>query len=78
MLGFIICLSTARYQVLGASKDDDVDWPGGSIDGNVKRVPNGKKYYLYEGIPYAEPPIGDRRFEVKNWRNQFRSKEIFL
>ncbi|KAJ6636708.1 Juvenile hormone esterase [Pseudolycoriella hygida] len=35
----------------------------GTVVGAEEKLPNGKLYYTYKGIPYAEPPIGKLRFE---------------
>lgn len=37
----------------------------GSLKGKIQSGVNGQKYYSYQGIPYAEPPIGELRFQVK-------------
>lgn len=37
----------------------------GKIKGHYKTSYEGNKYEAYEGIPYALPPVGDRRFEVR-------------
>ena len=36
----------------------------GEIQGYYKRSTAGHKYMAFEGIPYALPPIGERRFNV--------------
>lgn len=36
----------------------------GGIEGSVKKSYSGRTYAAYEGIPYALPPILDRRFQV--------------
>ncbi|XP_050073000.1 uncharacterized protein LOC126561097 [Anopheles maculipalpis] len=35
----------------------------GKIVGRRKVLPNGSEYFSYQGIPYAEPPVGDLRFK---------------
>ncbi|CAH4036316.1 unnamed protein product [Pieris brassicae] len=36
----------------------------GSLKGKVCNTPCGKKYYSFEGIPYAKPPLGPLRFKA--------------
>lgn len=40
--------------------------PLGTIEGYYKTSNSGRTYEAYEGIPYAEPPIGDYRFRVRD------------
>ncbi|EAT43438.2 AAEL005113-PA, partial [Aedes aegypti] len=35
----------------------------GKIRGVKQVLPNGKNYFRFSGIPYAEPPVGDLRFK---------------
>lgn len=37
----------------------------GNIKGYYKKSENGRRYAVFEGIPYALPPTGELRFEVK-------------
>ena len=37
---------------------------GGGVMGYYMGTMNGRKISAYEGIPYAEQPIGNRRFKV--------------
>ncbi|XP_046428129.1 venom carboxylesterase-6-like [Neodiprion fabricii] len=36
----------------------------GQVEGHYKTSSNGRRYEAYEGIPYAQPPIGNLRFGV--------------
>lgn len=36
----------------------------GTIIGREEHLPNGGLMSVFKGIPYAQPPIGDLRFEV--------------
>lgn len=35
----------------------------GKIVGRRKVLPNGEEYFSYQGIPYAQPPVGELRFK---------------
>ncbi|CAH2101651.1 unnamed protein product [Euphydryas editha] len=36
----------------------------GTLKGKLSSTYNGRKYYSFEGIPYAKPPVGDLRFKA--------------
>ncbi|XP_037299218.1 LOW QUALITY PROTEIN: esterase E4 [Manduca sexta] len=36
----------------------------GKVKGAVKSLPDGKTYYSFKGIPYAQPPVGNLRFQA--------------
>lgn len=40
----------------------------GVVRGIEEKLPNHGSYYCFKGIPYAEPPTGDLRFEVHRLR----------
>ncbi|KOC63848.1 Venom carboxylesterase-6 [Habropoda laboriosa] len=56
-----------------------VDTHLGNISGYYKTSQFGKKYEAYEGIPYAEPPVGKLRFEpprpAQRWGNELPAKK---
>lgn len=41
-----------------------VKTPLGTVIGHYKTSYKGRRYEVYEGIPYAKPPMGSLRFEV--------------
>lgn len=41
-----------------------LDVSQGKIVGLEYKLPNGKPFYGFKGIPYAEPPLGNQRFAV--------------
>ncbi|KAJ8939209.1 hypothetical protein NQ314_011197 [Rhamnusium bicolor] len=43
----------------------EVETPLGKIIGEWRNSNGGIKYAAFEGIPYAKPPIGELRFEVR-------------
>lgn len=38
----------------------------GRLQGTVRNGHNGQKFYSFQGIPYAEPPVGELRFKVSS------------
>lgn len=38
----------------------------GSLKGKVTNTYKGREIYSFTGIPYAKPPLGPLRFEVKH------------
>lgn len=36
----------------------------GVLRGSIARSINGHKYYVFKGIPYAKPPVGNLKFMV--------------
>lgn len=39
----------------------------GKIRGHVLKSGDGKNFYAFQEIPYAAPPIGNKRFTVMYW-----------
>ena len=35
-----------------------IETPLGSVKGSIEKSINGSQFYLFKGIPFAEPPIG--------------------
>ena len=56
------CESIFRKRSIEKSQIIDTDT--GSLEG-LKETYDGEKYDIYMGIPYAEPPVGNLRFQVK-------------
>lgn len=46
-----------------------VETLSGKLVGSIATSRTGKEFFEYLGIPYASPPVGERRFEVtlNNW-----------
>lgn len=42
-----------------------VEIKNGSLQGSVMSARNGREFFAYRGIPFALPPVGQLRFEVK-------------
>lgn len=45
-------------------KKVQLDVSQGRIVGVENALPNGKPFFAFKGIPYAQPPIGELRFVV--------------
>uniref|UniRef100_U5EXE1 Carboxylic ester hydrolase n=1 Tax=Corethrella appendiculata TaxID=1370023 RepID=U5EXE1_9DIPT len=58
-LFILICYNLVNFQVFADDSDVLV-----SIDSGILRGLNREFYYSFEGIPYAEPPVGELRFQV--------------
>uniref|UniRef100_A0A182T2N9 carboxylesterase n=1 Tax=Anopheles maculatus TaxID=74869 RepID=A0A182T2N9_9DIPT len=54
--------STNNGGPLVFADDVELELVPGKIVGRRKVLPNGSEYFSYQGIPYAEPPVGDLRF----------------
>lgn len=48
----------------GNSSFPRVTTPLGKIEGYYRTSYGGRRFEAYEGIPYAQPPTGELRFEV--------------
>ena len=59
--------------LLGLSYDLDIiiNTPQGKVKGDTRYSYNGRCYGAFEGLPYAQPPINERRFlrpkPIKSW-----------
>ena len=42
---------------------------GGAVEGYRMTSVNGKSFHAFEGIPYAIPPVGSYRFQVRKVSN---------
>lgn len=56
-----------------AANDDGGRWPvveieNGLVSGVLRKTWKGRTVYGFEGIPYAEPPAGQWRFQVTSER----------
>lgn len=63
----ILCLLPLALATLDIDKTADgprVQTPLGGIRGFYDYSLNGRKYMAFEGIPYAQMPVGDLRFRV--------------
>ncbi|XP_015520316.1 venom carboxylesterase-6 [Neodiprion lecontei] len=59
LLGHCICLSQGETETYPT-----VTTPLGTIEGYYDTSSGNRTFEAYTGIPYAEPPVGDLRFEI--------------
>ena len=59
---FVVLLYVVNFCL--AEDRPRVSTPLGSIEGHYLISHQGNRYEGYEGVPYALPPVGDKRFEV--------------
>ena len=45
----------------------------GSLKGLVSQSRNGRDFYSFYSIPYAEPPLGELRFKVRYFITTYRN-----
>ncbi|XP_056641583.1 uncharacterized protein LOC130448317 [Diorhabda sublineata] len=62
----LICLFAVVWWSSIAYGQEEVllDFPLGSLKGKTRTTINGVKIYSFQGIPYAEPPVGQYRFQA--------------
>ncbi|GLV38035.1 uncharacterized protein CBL_07833 [Carabus blaptoides fortunei] len=60
-----VLLVLATFVIVGLYADDRplVDTANGRIQGTFKTSRKGRQYLAFEGIPYAQPPVGELRFK---------------
>jgi hypothetical protein len=63
-------LKTRSHTVPGLTSDGYLDPPvvqtySGAMEGYLMKIINGRRIYAFEGVPYAEAPVGHLRFQVK-------------
>lgn len=65
MLRELLFIVIIVFDISSTENSPSVWTKSGKIIGHYLTSFGGKKYEAYQGIPYALPPINDRRFEVK-------------
>ncbi len=61
----LVIVALAFYIIINSSENIEITVEQGKLKGKVFESRNGTKYYGFLGIPYAKPPVGDLRFEVR-------------
>lgn len=63
---FALCFTIACNEIHAITLPDVIETTSGFVRGNILKTPlEGKEFYAYRGIPYAESPTGQLRFKVK-------------
>ncbi|KAJ8961983.1 hypothetical protein NQ314_005765 [Rhamnusium bicolor] len=79
-MNIIILLIIVSSTSLTKGSPAVVELPLGKVEGNIKNSVNVNKFYSFEGIPYAKPPVGENRFEepkpLEPWNNTWVAKTI--
>lgn len=70
LTSFVTIFTLTVPSLLLTKCDPLVELPLGKIVGTVKESVSGRKFYSFEGVPYAKPPVGANRFEVR-FSNRF-------
>lgn len=57
-----------------------VKLPLGLVEGYIKETLTGRKLVAFEGVPYAQPPVGEFRFKVnkQHWDATQKSEASLL
>ncbi|CAL7947112.1 unnamed protein product [Xylocopa violacea] len=83
MFGTKLLVALLFAELANLSSQDEqvpkVETALGSISGYYKTSRIGKRYEAYEGIPFAEPPVGELRFEppkpARKWEHELSAKK---
>ncbi|CAH1407436.1 unnamed protein product [Nezara viridula] len=69
MLTVVLCVAALGHLVLG--ENPQVTTSYGTMKGQVLKSRDGKDFFSFTSIPYAKPPVGERRFMISekadNW-----------
>lgn len=59
-----IILGTLLFKRGQCLQNPQVKLSSGTVEGFHQKSFNGKDFISFEGIPYAQPPVGNNRFKV--------------
>lgn len=70
----LVCFCFSKYTVIHLTQlntnpiqiayDDVVELEQGLVRGHLLLTPSNTSFRAFQGIPYAEPPLGELRFQV--------------
>lgn len=61
------CISGLAFTQQSTEEQPLVTAPIGKIRGSIFTSRLGRKIYSFRGIRYGEPPVGEQRFQVRNF-----------
>ncbi|XP_077288427.1 venom carboxylesterase-6-like [Arctopsyche grandis] len=77
---FLVIFVLVQGQIVEQQDDVRLEIDQGKLAGHWKKSLNGRKYAAFEGIPFAKPPVGDRRFKepkpAKPWQGVLQAKNL--
>ncbi len=65
LIALILAVLYNPFRIRDLEKSPVVQTSFGKVVGSISLSRTGKEFYQYLGIPYALPPVGEHRFEVK-------------
>ena len=65
ILWSLIIVGLISFDSIVARDNPIVKIKNGTIEGTFMKSRNGREFAAYRGIPYALPPLGELRFEVR-------------
>lgn len=77
IISLVLCFVFFAATVCGESAPR-VETPLGTIEGVIDKSINGRRFFSFEGVPYARPPVGKYRFKEpvppKPWEGTWQAK----
>ncbi|EFA11999.1 esterase 6 precursor [Tribolium castaneum] len=78
----VLFVTLALVSAVVASEHPVVTLPNlGQVQGGTKQSLNGRTFYSFEGVPYAQAPIGENRFKepvpLTPWKGVWEAKTIY-
>ncbi|CAH2002355.1 unnamed protein product [Acanthoscelides obtectus] len=78
----VLCFLGIKCAVTTVSDHPQVETKLGKVEGTWRTSFDGRKYAAFEGVPYAKPPTGDRRFKepqpIESWKGVWNATRIYV